>query len=84
MTYSLDLSSQATRVMDSIEFNNIFFSKLFFLIIFTVYFSTNTILKVKSRKTIKGPRTKKKKHTQLVSELVKSINWVTWVSTSNL
>jgi hypothetical protein len=82
MTYSLDLSSQATRVMDSIEFNNIFFSKLFFLIIFTVYFSTNTILKVKSRKTIKGPR--KKKHTQLVSELVKPINWVTWVSTSNL
>ena len=50
MTNLLDLSSPATRVMDSIEFNNIFFSKLCFLIIFTVYFSTNTILKDKIKK----------------------------------
>ena len=50
MTNLLDLSSPATRVMGSIEFNNVFFSKLFFLIIFTVYYSTNTILKDKIKK----------------------------------
>jgi uncharacterized protein with PQ loop repeat len=83
----LNLKTQVTCVVDSIEFNNVFLSKLFFLIIFKIYFLTNSILKNKIKKkllkTIKGP-TIKKKHIYLVGALVKPMNQVTWASTSNL
>jgi len=44
-----DLNPQVIHVMDFIEFNNVFFLN-YFLIIFTVYFSTNSILKNKIKK----------------------------------
>jgi hypothetical protein len=45
--------------MNFIEFNNTLFSKLFFFIIFIVYFLNNQIVKEeKSIKTIKGSITK--------------------------
>lgn len=76
----LDLSFQATHVMNFIVFNNIF------LIIFIIYFSTNIILngtiKKKLLKQIKGPT--KKKHICLLSEFVKPINRINRANTSNL
>ena len=49
MIDSFNLSSQATRAMNYMEFNNVFFLKLFFLIIFTIYFLTNTTLNDKNQ-----------------------------------
>jgi hypothetical protein len=72
--------------MNSIEFNNIFFSKLYFVIIFTIYFSTNPVLKDKIKKKllkiIKRPT--KKRHMQPMGELIKLMNRVTQASTPNL
>jgi len=44
-----DLNPQVIHVMDFIEFNNVFLLN-YFLIIFIVYFSTNSILKNKIKK----------------------------------
>jgi hypothetical protein len=51
MIYWLNLSPQATYVMNFIEFNNIFFLNYFF-IVFAIYFSINLILKYKIKKKL--------------------------------